>query len=80
MNYEKLAKDIENANQDMNLGKIDFVEIEKDASFPHGYAVTIDWKAGTDGDGVANPMDLEQLFFEDIDNSAINAILDSYRG
>ena len=79
MDYEKLAKQIENADQDMCLDRTDFVEIEKDTSFPHGYAVTIDWKAGTDGDGVDNPMDLDQLFFENIDNDAINAVLDKYR-
>lgn len=80
MDYKKLAKDIENAKQDMRIDRTDFVEIEKDPSFPHGYAVTIDWKAGTDGDGVGNPMDLDQLFFENFDNDAINAVLDSYRG
>lgn len=79
MDYEKLAKDIENADQDMRIDRTDFVEIKKDSNFPHGYAVTIDWKAGTDGDGVDNPMDLDQLFFEDIDNDTINAVLDNYR-
>lgn len=79
MDYKKLAKDIENADQDMNLENTDIVEIKEDASQPSGYAVTIDWKAGTDGD-IDNPMDLDQLFFEDIDNDAINKVLDQYRG
>ena len=80
MDYEKLAKDIENADQDMRIDRTDYVEIEKDPSYPRGYAVTIDWRAGTDGDGVNNSIDLDQLFFEDIDNDAINTVLDKYRG
>ncbi|RVU70414.1 MULTISPECIES: hypothetical protein [Lactobacillus] len=79
MDFEKLANELNQATESSNIEKEDTLDVVKDSNFQSGYRVDIYWRAGTDGDG-NNQIDLADLFFEDLNNSKVNAVLDKYRG
>lgn len=79
MNYEKLANELNTATEVTDYDKEDGLNVIKDPKYPSGYRVDISWRAGTSGDG-NDHIDLDDIWFEVLDNKRVNAVLDRYRG